>query len=357
MKVVIVGPSSMEKGGISTVINNISSNIDITDVSFKEYKSWKSGTFFSRIMYSIIKIILFPLFLSKNEVDIVYIHFAHNGSFTRKAYYSKISKLFNKKVVFHSHSSSFDVYYHNLKEPKKEKVRRIFCDYCDYLIVLGENWKNFYHKEIKVPNRKIEILHNAVLCSPIYYYDSSSLIITMFGRLGKRKGTYDVLKVASRFKENNQNIQFKLYGDGEIEIVRDIIAKNNLTNVFVGGWVDGDKKVEAMKEAALNILPSYNEGMPMAILESMSLGIPNISTNVGSIEEVIEDQVNGFIIKPGDEEKLYSVIKNYMCDSDKEYKVQLSNQARNTIVEKFNIRNYGDKLKRILKKTRENENK
>lgn len=355
MKVVIVGPDGLEKGGISTVINNISHNIKITDISFKEYKSWRSGSIYFRIMYSIMKLVLFPFYLLKNETDIVYIHFAHKGSFTRKTYYSKISKIFNKKVVLHSHSSSFDIYYNSLKESQKKHIRRVFRDYCDCLIVLGENWKNFYHEEIKVSNKKIEILHNAVSCSSMYYYDYSSTIVTMFGRLGSRKGTYDILKVAKKFKENNHKIQFKLYGDGEIENVKDLIIKNDLTNVFIGGWVFGDEKSEAMREAALNILPSYNEGMPMAILESMALGVPNISTNVGSIEEVIDDQTNGFIMSPGDEVSLYNIIKKYMYDSDDKYKMWISNQARATIIENFNIRNYGDKLKIILEKTKESE--
>ncbi|QNL92856.1 glycosyltransferase family 4 protein [Lactococcus lactis] len=353
MKVVIVGPDSLEKGGISTVINNISNNTDVKDVSFIEYKSWKSGKLYFRIMYSIIKLVFFPLFLLKNEVDIVYIHFAHNGSFTRKTYYSKISKIFQKKIVLHSHSSSFDVYYNGLSNSKKQNVQRIFRDYCDCLIVLGEKWESFYHNQIQVPSEKIEILHNAVLCPPVYSYNSSSPIVTMFGRLGVRKGTYDILRVAKKLKENNQKIQIKLYGDGDIESVRDIIKTDNLNNVSIEGWVYGESKFNAMKEAALNILPSYNEGMPMSILETMALGVPNISTDVGSIGEVIKDEINGFLILPGDEEKLYNIISKYMNSSDDKYKLYISDKARKTITENFNIQNYGEKLKMILEKTKE----
>ena len=48
------------------------------------------------------------------------------------------------------------------------------------------------------------------------------------------------------------------------------------------------------KTIAINVLPSYNEGLPMSILETMAYGIPSITTNIASIPEVVVDGVNGF---------------------------------------------------------------
>mgnify|MGYP000429415235 FL=1 len=52
------------------------------------------------------------------------------------------------------------------------------------------------------------------------------------------------------------------------------------------------------------VLPSYNEGLPIAILEAMSYGLPIISTNVGSIGEAVKEKENGFLIEPGDVDSL-----------------------------------------------------
>ncbi len=348
MNVVIVGPDKDEKGGIATVINNISKEMATKDLSFITYSSWRSGSSFYRLFYSLLQLLRFPHFLKKNNIDFVYIHFAHKGSFSRKKVYAKIAKKHQKKVILHAHSSSFDKFYRNAKPAKKKSIQKLFMNSCDTLIVLGEYWKVFYAEEIQVPKEKIKILHNAVTCPENHKYDPSSHIVTMFGRLGERKGTYDVLKAAKKFQDNDYDVQFKLYGDGEIEKVHSLIQEYQLENLSIEDWVTNDKKKEKMSEAVLNILPSYHEGMPMAILETMALGVPNAASNVGSIEEVIKNKHNGFVIHPGDIKSLYKVIESYIYHTDRKYKEKISNNAREMIEQEFNLTNYGKKLEEIL---------
>ena len=83
------------------------------------------------------------------------------------------------------------------------------------------------------------------------------------------------------------------------------------------GWVDGEQKREFMKNTILNVLPSYNEGLPMTILETMAYGIPNISTRIASIPEVITDSENGYLITPGDIEALESRLLTLIEDKMK----------------------------------------
>lgn len=73
------------------------------------------------------------------------------------------------------------------------------------------------------------------------------------------------------------------------------------------GWLDKSKQNEVFSNIALNVLPSYNEGLPMSILETMAYGIPNISTRVAAIPEVISDK-NGYLIYTGDKKALKEAI-------------------------------------------------
>ncbi len=59
----------------------------------------------------------------------------------------------------------------------------------------------------------------------------------------------------------------------------------------VPGWISDQEKIEEIyRKSIVYILPSYNEGMPMSILEAMSYGLPIISTDVGSIPSVVNEK-------------------------------------------------------------------
>jgi len=108
------------------------------------------------------------------------------------------------------------------------------------------------------------------------------------------------------------------------------------------GWIDGEQKKEFLKNTCVNVLPSYNEGLPMTILETMSYGIPNISTNIASIPEVIKDGETGYLIEPGDIDGLCeSILK---CVSDKEKLLQFSQNSYELIKQNFALDKHIEKL-------------
>ena len=89
------------------------------------------------------------------------------------------------------------------------------------------------------------------------------------------------------------------------------IKKYELENiVFFEGWVGGEKKIELLNWADLYILPSFNEGLPISILEAMSYGLPIISTPVGGIPEVVKG--NGVLVTPGNIKEIHDAIKKYI---------------------------------------------
>ena len=83
----------------------------------------------------------------------------------------------------------------------------------------------------------------------------------------------------------------------------------------------------------------------MAILETMSLGIPNITTRIASIPEVIDSGVHGILIEPGDIEALKDALRKVCCD--REVRQQLSREAYRQIRERFSVDAAGRKLEEI----------
>ena len=106
--------------------------------------------------------------------------------------------------------------------------------------------------------------------------------------------------------------------------------------------INSVKKI--LKECSFYILPSYNEGMPMSVLEGMAYKNIVISTNVGGIPKVIENNKNGILIEPGDKEKLEEELIRLL--KNKDLRLKLSKGARKTVELKFNIENI---IKKIIK--------
>src|SRR5690606_121092 len=104
---------------------------------------------------------------------------------------------------------------------------------------------------------------------------------------------------------------------GEVESLRNYIENENLSDIVeYVGWVDGQKKNDLLLQCNVLILPSYNEGLPISILEAMSYGKAIIATTVGGIPEIVSDNENGFLFTPGDKETLAFLIKKFTTDPE-----------------------------------------
>ncbi|MBC1358842.1 glycosyltransferase family 4 protein [Listeria booriae] len=299
MRVLMFGPDPTTKGGIATVIANFKNHFKTVANDIFYLESWKEGHLSKRILSSAKGIVTLPFQILTKKIDLVHIHIAQDGSYFRKAIAVRLTKLCRKKVLLHVHGSHFDMYHQESKPWLQRHLIRTL-QKADKIIVLNEDVQAYF-REYQIAT---EIIFNAVPVPKQQKKASERSQISCFGQLGKRKGTYDILKVAEVLKRKYPSITIVLYGDGDTVEVSRIIQDNKLTNVKLGGWVSAEEKELAMQETLIHILPSYQEGLPMAILETMAHGISNIGTYVGGIPSVIEPGVNGMLIQPGNTTEL-----------------------------------------------------
>ncbi len=278
--------------------------------------------------------------------DILYLHTAERGSFYRKAMLVRTLRKFGIKTVMHHHAGEFELFYSGLSEKKKRYVNKTL-SLADLNIVLSKRLISMITD--KAPDAKVKVLYNAVHTYSENPYNKDASNILFLGRLGKRKGTYDLLDVIKRLDDRlPENIKFYLCGDGEVEEVRKKTEEYGISHRIAHiGWTVGEQKAEFMKNTMLNVLPSYNEGLPMTILETMAYGIPNISTNIASIPEVIRDGENGYMITPGDKDKLEERL--YELCTDREKRNKMSEICWNDITKNFALDNHINKLKGYLR--------
>lgn len=329
------------KGGMVSVVKN-----------YLRYKDWDkyhiiyipTHTESNKIivlLYFIFSYIKILLLLFNKNIRLAHLHTAERGSFYRKAILVRTLKVFGIKVIMHHHAAEFEEFYSKLSNQQKKFVNETL-KLADVNIVLSKRLVPMITN--KAPEAKVKVLYNAVSVYEKNPYNMSASNILFLGRLGRRKGTYDLLDAVKIIDSDiPENVKLYLCGDGEIDNIKVKINELGLQKriAFIG-WIDGKQKAEFMYNTSITVLPSYNEGLPMAILESMAYGIPCISTNIASIPEVIFDNKNGFLIRPGDIEGLAKSLLELINNFDK--RKRFSENSYDLITKNFSLDNHVSQL-------------
>lgn len=337
IKVLMVGPSKDAKGGIATIAQ-LYLNSDLMKLADINYiMSYFDGSVFRKIIVAVRAYISFLSLLILKSPDIIHVHSSSGVSFYRKMLFLLTAKIFQKKTIFHLNASNFMQFYN------RTALNRFFVqmtlNLVDRILVLSRSIKNDIENCTK--NQNIKILYNPI--SPDMFSFSSNKkqkqqesVVLFMGRLGKRKGIYDLLEAIPLVVRECKEVKFILCGDGELENVQCICHKKKIgNNVEIAGWVVGKDKVAYFKRGDIYVLPTYHEALPLSILEAMAVGLPVVSTPVAGIPDAVEDGVNGFLIEPGDIVALANRII-LLLQNDK-LRIEMGRNNIKKVKEKFDI--------------------
>ena len=278
MNILMIGALELQ-GGITTVIKNYKeSNVYNTKCSVVYISTGCEGSKIKKLYKAVISLIRYTICLTTKKVDIVHVHLGLGGSLARKKYFIGLASILNKKIIIHFHASELTEVIKT--ESKRKQIEKVLKK-ASNIIALNQEIKDQLKK---VSNIDSVILHNFTP-KVDYIYNHNSKKVLMLSRLTKEKGTFDLIDAIRMLRD--EDITFVLAGtSNEIDLIKQKIEENNLNNkVEILGWVSDKEKL--FKDCFASILPSYNECIPMGILESMSYGVPCIATNVGGIPEII----------------------------------------------------------------------
>ena len=277
--------------------------------------TWRNGNILVKIWYAVYSYVFFIWYmLFVRSVKIVHIQGAAFASFERNVFFVKVGKLFGKKIVMHMHCADFESYYN----PSKHKQRIVdTINACDLYLVLSDSWKQYF-ESIGVKSNIIKVLNNTITPPVTKRVKRSTDILNLLylGVIGQRKGIYDILNALKDNKEMFEGkVVLRIGGNQEEEKLQACINEYGLQEmVKFEGFVSGEKKIECLNWADVYILPSFNEGLPIGILEAMSYRHPIISTPVGGIPEVVKDGVNGIMVNPGNVQEIAKAISAFVGD-------------------------------------------
>ena len=288
----------------------------------------------------------FVIMLLTFRPQIVHINSSFGFSFYRKLFYIYISKLFSKKVVNHIHGAEFDKFFVNTSERKKTQIRRAY-NKCDCLIALSDEWKDNL-KQI-VDDKKIVVIENYSIIHVDEPLVNDCATVLFLGEIGTRKGCLDIPDVVKLVSSRLNKCRFVLAGniiEDDFKIISDKISEYGISeHIFFPGWVRGDEKDKLLREADLFFLPSYNEGMPMSVLDAMGYGLPIVSTDIGGIPQIVKNEMNGYIFRPGDVEGFAHAITSILCK--REIRLEFGKNSLKIIKESYSLDRHIEKLEEV----------
>ncbi len=325
-------------GGMAQVTSNLRETDLFAKFRMHLIVTHEQGGVLKRVGIFLRALAEFASLLITARVSLVHAHVAAHGSFWRKSTFLSLARLFRRPTVLHLHGSEFRDFYEKECGAVRRRLIRHILEHASTVIVLSERLQT-YIRSI-APAARVLTIHNFVDAKRIESEmarasaERSSKLILFLGDLGRRKGIYDLVRALPQVAEAIPDVQVIAGGKGELENVRRCARDAGVEDHLVlPGFVSGREKMRLLAEAAIYVLPSYNEGVPVSILEAMSAGLPIISTPVGGIPDVIRDGEEGFLVSPGSTDELARRIIQLL--GSKELRDRMGKNARRRLQSEF----------------------
>ncbi len=337
MKILMIGPDRGKDsgGGVATFISSIVPLL-VDEYSIKRVRTLSDRNMLKRLYdfgRSMIEIICHTIL---REGVVAHVHIASRWSFRRKSFFIKYLHFRKIPIILHLHGGEFHIFYEQESTPKQQdKIKNIFL-MCDDVIVLSKSHAKWCCIHIQHPN--IYIVYNG---SKDYLKRDNQIskrdnLILFIGKIDKGKGVYDLLRAFKKINKKYPDTKLIVAGDGELSTAKELVDELNIRDsVEFNGWIGEERKTELLNRAKIFILPSYNEGQPIGVLEAMSAKLAIVSTPVGGIPETIQNRKNGLLIPPGGVDEMESAMEIIL--SDDKYCDFLSQNARFSYQSRFSL--------------------
>ena len=316
-KIVILGTSTLTKGGIATVLSMYARAGLFERWPVIHIATHQDGTCRRKAAVALSALTTFVGLLVHSRVALVHVHSASGASFWRKAGFVLLAFAAQVPVIFHLHGGGFMEYYNRSGGTFRRWLIRHVLDHSAAVVVLTEEWRRRLSSITE--NTNIKTIANAVDADELFRISrtpTADPVILFLGRLEKDKGIYELLDAVVAVCREYPRAVVRFGGIGDIEGVKRRAAAIGIADrVEVPGWLSGAEKLDAFRTAAVYVLPSYAEGLPMGMLEAMAAGLPVVATRVGGIPSVVEDGVHGVLVEPGNVVELTEALLRLLRDS------------------------------------------
>lgn len=278
--------------------------------------------------------------IRKNEIDIIHAHCSSPD------FYGSIASLLSgRRLIFSTiHNTNG---YPILRE-------RLLSHIIERFVAISKEVEKYAINVLKIPSEKVKIIYNGIdiekfrkvkvnkkmKLTELGISKENCKIVTTVGRVTKQKGQIYFVRAAKLILKQFPNTYFLIVGDYSNDAdyaqkVKRIAYDMGIENKIIFTGVRQDIP-EVLKISDVFVLPSLWEGFVTVILEAMASGLPVVATDVGSIREVIKNEVNGMIIPPKNDLSIATSVIKLLGNEEYAERIAINGQES---VKSFSIEN------------------
>lgn len=296
----------------------------------------------------------FQLTKNLNDIDLLFFYIGGSSLVLPML----CAKLGRKKVAIVATGNPVEiagVFHHGLLDKKIiNTLERINYKLCDLIVTFSGGLKQY--PELTHYRKKLYTGGALFVDTSLFRVEKPlsqrQQIVAYIGRLSKEKGVLEFVQ-AIKLLSGQDTIHFLIIGDGPAreQISHQLAKEQEAGKVKLLAWLPPHKVAIWLNEAKLLLIPSYTEGLPTILLETMSCGTPVLATPVGSIPQLIKDEKTGFILEDNSPEsiargiiralnhaKLEQIARNALQIIKEEYTYEAAVERYRTILSSLSLR-------------------
>lgn len=271
--------------------------------------------------------------IQRTKPDVVHSHIGADG------FAAMWARVFRKPLVITVHAKPEKAF----SEKTKKQVRALLKSRKIKLVAVSEDNAKLVKEYYKLTDSQSDCVNNGIDLDRFARKSHEGFTIIHVGRQDENKNQAALIRCFARLYEKYSDAKLLLLGDGPLhqELIN-LVAEMNLQDVVtLTGNVANTEDYYAVSD--LYVQCSHREAMPLSVLEAMATGLPIISTDVGGLRDVVQD--NGILVPDNDEDALYKAIERIYEQSEEEIKTMCA--ASNRIVQKYSSKEMAREYEKI----------
>ncbi len=287
--------------------------------------------------------------LSGNLVG-VHVNMAERLSLFRKAVVVVFTRAIGLPVVLHLHAAQLHHFYARLALPLQWLVRWAFSK-ATRVVVLGSAAQRFVVNDLRVPAQRVSIVINGVpqpaVSRRVEGAPGVSSRLLFLGNLSERKGVSDLIAAIAKARVFQTGAAEAIFaGNGDIAAYTLKARHAGVAGrVTFAGWADQAKAASFMANADVLVLPSYDEGLPLVILEALAHGVAVICTPVGEIPHALAGGKEALFVAPGNIDALAGAIDAVLENPARRHALERAGRA--LYEREFSLEQFADSIAEV----------